>query len=1249
MDEVLEKGQQNYGLVRKSLRLKKEAPNIFLNLSDRQSRQDLFWGALVGVILQLGVLIISGLITYFPSVESKFKKEGKTPARYAYPFMAGGTVVLVFGMLICSHVVEHRTVEDVFQIQSSQGHIFWLQRGGEVGNQQFDSFAMFARGPRHSIRTSRLIEYSKIESEYQAPGGLVRRLTYLDRLWKTSKELSTSPGISSHYLTYKVIATFGCLISVLGFIIQFIGLRGMHWLATILQLAATIMMTGVRAWVRRDLVLSPIDQQLTFGYELDWIATRIVRDYERLWPDMKNDDKQSLPGKDDGFWGSDCWNWEILSGVSSDGYNLLLAIPQVSDSHSVVTVRKRLGSLSNWSGPVSDLAVSVATVIEAVMNSLCSFSEEDFQLADSMYWSVNSRAKNKNGNNHELIHLKLKKVGQNGLWKADATEIEAVLSLWLYSVQRKECGFSSLQIPKGIEPLVPEEDWLRHGDAAVRQDCLRFLGDCLPDTCRDLIWYMGSQAGRVSIVMAQIEFDKPENDRDFGDADFISVENHRVVGFRDTSDICETSVPVTSVARFKRSMYELWITEDLLHALSKLDATRSLSDIDDLTISPDELAVFPDHDLKLLFAQDLFSTFMWNVAKKMNPVDGKTTVHPTEKGITRTATSCKNFWLENSKLDIALHAFQKAKLGSFEDACLCVIPPLSRARKLPDALPVIEHAQKIAEGFEHVGHLEEAGDIYISLFQISKTFHPTDMFPLKTMGILSEFLAFIHNMVKTMKNQLRDFELTDKIFKLESKLRDHVKTASQSQLDIFSFLYHFQNRDVMKELLETMFHQHDINGIGFNLFNRSEFSRLHPAIKSKQGLLSRNKWEEASTEGDSKDFLEWTPLHYLATGRWPETEEATLEEAKRKYHDSKNLMGWTALHIAAQSGCVSAAQEILQERTQLEARGRDGKRPLHCAIEKSHEVMVEWLIEAGADVEAQDDSRMTPLHWAAYFASTRIIFKLTDAGAKKKSRDDDGRVPLHYAAIAGRYPSLMTELHEEGIIDAKDKRGQTPLCLGVKVGKESGVRWLLDKNADFMTRDNQGNTVLHVAAEAGQTAMAQFLLEMGAGLEAENSALLRPLHAAAKSNQKSVVQLLLDKGADIEARSYSKMGALHLASIHNHVAMVQLLLEKGANIEARDQFQHTPLHLAAAQDGNGATVQILLERGADIEARDVERRTALHIVAPSGNSAMVQILLEKGADIEARDAERRTALHIVAQSKNVAYSFYSKGGLTLKQ
>lgn len=1079
-------------------------------------------------------------------------------------------------MLICSHVVEQRTIEEVFQIQSDQGYIFWLQRGGEVGGQQFDSFAMFAKGPRDSIRTSRLIEFSKIDSEHQPQGGLVRSLIRLDRLWKGSKGLSTNPSESNLHFLYQVIATLGCLISLFGFIIQFIGLRGMHWLATVAQLIATLMMMVVRAWVRRDLTLRPKDQKLCPDHELDWIATRIVRDYKRLWPDMNDNDEQSLLNEDDGFWEQNCCNWVMVSGMGIDANNLRLMAPQVSDSLSVVTVRKRLGSLSNWSGPFSDLAISVATVIEAVMNSLCSFSEESYLTAESMYWSVNSGANSKDDGKHEQIYLRLNKVGSNGPWKADVTEIEAVLSLWLYSIQHKERDSPSLNKQKGNEHLKPETDWLRHGDAATSQDSLRFLGRCLPDACRDLIWYMGSQASIISVVKEQIQSDNPENGTDDGSADVISFDNHRVVGFRDTHDIHETGLPTTSVARDKRSMPELWMSAKTLSTSSKWDATGSSSNIDKLKISSDQLAVFSDHDLKILFAQDLFSTFMWAVAKKMNPVNGETRVRPTNMGKTSNTTSWQNFKLENSKLYITLRAFEKAKLGSFEDACLCVIPPLSRAKKLPDGLPVIRYAHEMAEGLEMVGRLEEAGQIYMSLFQVGRTFDQKHMFSLKATATLFEFLALINNTVKRWTNQLRDFEDIDRISALELKLRDYIKTASELPLEILSYMYRLQNRDEMNELLGTLPYQSDKTQENYEIHNLCGFTSFHPVVIEESGCLYRGSWQRENTERDFRDLLGWTPLHYVATDKWQSHESLVYENAKQEMsQDSRNLMGWTALHIAAQYGCVSVARKILQEKKQLEARGRDGKQPLHCAVERSRETMVEWLIETGADIEARDNSRMTPLHWGACCESKKVIDILVEAGAKIKSRDDHDRLPLHYAAMAGR-KEFLDALSDPEIIDAKDKRGRTPLHLGARLGKESVVPCLLEKKADILARDFEGNTVLHVAAGNGQPAMVQLLLEKGIDIEAQNSSKSRPLHLAAQNGDVATVRLLLEKKADIEAGGHLGQKALHYAV--KHAKLTKLLLENGAYVEAQDDYKQTALKWAVqAQKRNEEVIQLLEE------------------------------------------------------------------------
>jgi hypothetical protein len=47
-----------------------------------------------------------------------------------------------------------------------------------------------------------------------------------------------------------VVAT---IFAIGGFICQFVGLRALHWSATIIQLGATLLMTAIRSWIRRGL------------------------------------------------------------------------------------------------------------------------------------------------------------------------------------------------------------------------------------------------------------------------------------------------------------------------------------------------------------------------------------------------------------------------------------------------------------------------------------------------------------------------------------------------------------------------------------------------------------------------------------------------------------------------------------------------------------------------------------------------------------------------------------------------------------------------------------------------------------------------------------------------------------------------------------------------------------------------------------------------------------------------------------
>lgn len=204
--------------------------NITLNVNPRASNRELCCAAAAGVLLQFGVLVYCGFATYHPRLQ--FKKGGNPVKLYAFPLTAVGTVVLVISMLVCSYAVEGITEETWYKTKDEEkrAQVFWIQKSQSTDG-AFDSFAIFAKDRHHTLITSRRDK---------------RPVAY-----------------------FETLATVGAILGVIGFILQFVGFRGMHWSATISLLGATLLMTFIRAWVRRGLASGPEAWKLPAGHELD--------------------------------------------------------------------------------------------------------------------------------------------------------------------------------------------------------------------------------------------------------------------------------------------------------------------------------------------------------------------------------------------------------------------------------------------------------------------------------------------------------------------------------------------------------------------------------------------------------------------------------------------------------------------------------------------------------------------------------------------------------------------------------------------------------------------------------------------------------------------------------------------------------------------------------------------------------------------------------------------------------------------
>jgi hypothetical protein len=127
--------------------------------------------------------------------------QGNEPIpRYAFPTMAAGTVCLSLGIWLCAYLIGESTKEEKFaraQDQKEFAPMYWLQPGSQsLADQIFGAFAY------SDLKDRRQFYIRSRKIEYERPGSVC-------------------------------FATFICLG---GFVAQFIGLRGLHSLVTLLQL-----------------------------------------------------------------------------------------------------------------------------------------------------------------------------------------------------------------------------------------------------------------------------------------------------------------------------------------------------------------------------------------------------------------------------------------------------------------------------------------------------------------------------------------------------------------------------------------------------------------------------------------------------------------------------------------------------------------------------------------------------------------------------------------------------------------------------------------------------------------------------------------------------------------------------------------------------------------------------------------------------------------------------------------------------
>eukprot|EP01132_Coremiostelium_polycephalum_P002194 gene2194-2700_t len=477
-------------------------------------------------------------------------------------------------------------------------------------------------------------------------------------------------------------------------------------------------------------------------------------------------------------------------------------------------------------------------------------------------------------------------------------------------------------------------------------------------------------------------------------------------------------------------------------------------------------------------------------------------------------------------------------------------------------------------------------------------------------------------------------------------------------------------------------------GAAINIQDKDGHTPLHIAVKNKDQnttkLLLRNH-----ADVNKKDHQGYTPLHIAIKNQDKKMVILLLEKnadvnAQRHYY----LYDETPLSLAAKPWNTEIIESLLVQgkNVQVNTLDKDGKTPLHRAVENKKLNIVKLLLENGANVNIPDRDHNTPLNTAAEIGDQEMMLLLLEKNTNstkksntpliwivylsnlyknlfKKGQNADASVnekvehELLQAAILESNQEKLKPLLKKGVdVNKKNKKGSAPLHLAITTKAEEIVKLLLKYKADVNTKDQDGATPLHLAVKNNIEGIITLLVQKGADVNAKDKDGSAPLHWA---GNKVVIKLLVEQGADMNAKDENGHTPLHSAIENNKKEVIAFLLENAKCADGQDKIENKNRSLVKISylwnvymAGLGAYMQRMVynyslpsrifyrthgyitkvfplpEKTLDLNAKGRNGNTPLHLAIINLNKEAVTLLLEKGADINVPNMEGNTPLSL---------------------
>lgn len=1325
----LKRGQSARGQADEQLRkedglLRRNPPNLSINLSVRPVRRlgVLFLFIFIGFLLQSGVLAFAAVTQYTLGL---LKNNTPVP-NYAFPVLLVGTIALATGVFLCAQAVETSTKEILWRPKITEDtHVLWLQKGGQkVGDQQFEAFArrtqgdivtshrdvvkgrealvtvavlisffgfvaqFFALRAAHSsvtvvqlfaillVTIMRSLAHLQRNDENEIPNPqqvegfeldwLAKYLGNLDS-WEVVTGISTGPSVSSKR-AIPIIVTPAALPGPskqkpsMPATASTIAVHQLTLLSPTPTRSSPLPSPQVASFSAHR-PMTPIEEQPRVVPPSQPSPTAMTKQFS-----ISKEPQVSIYGTD-----------PIIGNISTDEIRNY-------DPYEVMKARARLAILSSdWDLNVRKNVLILQNILEKTMNDIFSkmslkpefIGDPDFT---TFIWTVPVRVSGgKQSVDGYRVDLTMTRspdeVSGWSSWKADETELEAVLCLWASSLgeqdrKRQEDGLTELQNLWLIGPSTDE----------VRSEHHVWIYRSTPHKSIRISpegRYFGWTGSGDEAHITQVEFLAVENTREL---EKICTQHLYYIFLRNLASMVGSVGGETMIRPPNNPR-----SGDIAHlpAPAKSSGVGVWTGLALMNTNLASLASIFD-DCPLGTIEEAYCCIIPAFEKIHKPQETRTTVVAAQEallGLERAGN-----WQGSADVNIYLMAYMQSADS-----------PPGETRKVMETVYGSLHRLTMAmiSELEFAITPERRGTIEImwnTLYATCKKMSIQRQSP--DLGLELIILCLTWSKVKRdsgpdsqgirrlMKMTMRALYQAEQQDVLDSKVDNATPDTFWDPEALTRFLWadiaqpwdKIENFDYSlpsKKFIEAR----KLTG---HMFSSERFKAyiLEPdAVQDMRDTtvfkgLTKSDIDNSSTPIDLLLIRGYrTPLQMAV-----EINNQNLIERLLPWLSFPHALdlpapcgGRTALQAAAGAGLLNVVTSLLNmgARIDASAAATSGRTALQAAAENGHEDIVEYLLTKEADIneEVAPEKGISVLQAAAQSGNLNLVLKRIKAGAKVNPErlSAYGRTPLQAAAeyghlkvveelikhgaridalpaaIAGR--TALQGAAEKGHLDVvkylirhsaeihcppAPTKGRTALQAASGAGKNEVVQYLLKRsvNTNEDQAKKEGRTALHAAIEGGYTDIARLLLKYGAPVIVDKEP--NTLKATLDYESPEMVELILSTDFDLHA-------ALHYAIENNREAIYnQLLKHKSLDINRKEKG--TCALIKAAKYNHYKVVQWLASlKNMEVNSQEQDGSTALGTAAAGGYNDIVVLLLDcEGIQVNLRDNKGRTPLIIAA-------------------